>query len=70
MRSLKHWLTNPDPHAEAQRALIVLILAWTGGGLGVFVALWSTLIHSMTGLLQGVALVVFAIAVRLQEPRR
>ena len=70
MRSLKRWLTNSDPHAEAQRALIVLVLVWTGGGLGVFVALWSTLIHSVTGLLQGVALVVFAIAVRLQEPRR
>ena len=70
MRSLKQWLTSSDPHAEAQKAIVVLVLAWLGGSLGAFIVLWSALTHSLSGLLQGVALVVFAIAVRLQEPRR
>lgn len=70
MRSLKQWLTSSDPHVEAQKAMVVLVLAWLGGSLGAFIVLWSALTHSLSGLLQGIALVVFAIAVRLQGPPR
>ena len=70
MQSIKRWLTSPDPHVDTQRAIVVLVLVWFGGVLGAFVILWSALTHSFGGIMQGVALVVFAVAVRLREPRR
>lgn len=67
-RHFRAWLLRRDRRTEAQRAMVVIILTWIGGALGLLLALLGLFIHDWNGVLQGVAILVLAIAVRFREP--
>ncbi len=68
LRRFRAWLLRRDRRTEAQRAMVVIILSWIGGALGLLLALLGLFIHDWNGALQGVAILVLAIAVRFREP--
>lgn len=70
MRRLKDWLTRPDSATDTQRALVALLLVLFGGMIGVFLIVFSVVTHSLSGVLQGVAIMILAIGVWVQGPRR
>lgn len=70
MRRLKDWLTRPDSATDTQRALVALLLVLFGGMIGVFLSVFSVVTHSLSGVLQGVAIMILAIGVWVQGPRR
>lgn len=66
----KNWLTRPDFATDVQRAKIALLLVWFGGAVGVFMIVLSALTDSLVGVMQGLAVVILAIGVRLQSSHR
>ncbi len=70
MKRLRDWLTRPDAETDLKRAQVAVLLSWFGCALGGFLAVWGAVIHSMGSVMQGLALVVLALAVMLKEPRR
>ena len=68
MRRWRLWFIRRDLRTETQRAMVVVLLVWLAVALGAFVGVWSVLMqHSWNGVLQGVALVVLALAIDLQR---
>lgn len=70
MKRFKNWLTRLDFATDVQRAKIALLLVWFGGAVGVFMIVLSALTDSLVGVMQGLAVVILAIGVRLQSPHR
>ena len=66
MRRCWGWLTRSSAQADTQRAVAALLLVWFGGALGAFLGVFSLVTQEWGGVLQGVALVVLALAVMLQ----
>ena len=64
------WLTRRNAQADVQRAMVAVLLAWLGGAIGAFLLVWSVVTQAWGGVLQGIALIVVAIAIQLQGSSR
>ena len=65
---LWRWLIRRDARAETQRAVVLVLLTWLGGALGIFVIIWSLLTQQWAGVMQGGAISLLAVTIILSGP--
>ena len=65
---LWRWLIRRDARTETQRAVVLVLLTWLGGTLGVFVIIWSVLTQQWAGVMQGGAISLLAFTLIMGGP--